>query len=150
MSKYILIILSLVSLAELRGQDTTRTDDCKEKTIKYTFNSKPYHKYESKYEMGGRLLTRSEISERLNIFPESANEFKRYNKSVKAAKLTFAIGTPLAIAGAIIYGQQKNASTGLLIGGGIVMAYTIQIPGFLAIKHRKKSIRIYNQKICGH
>jgi len=100
--------------------------------------------------MGGQLLTMPQLEERLNIFPESAYEFKQFKKSRKAAKLAFAIGVPLVVAGAIIYGQQKNASTGLLIGGAIVMVYTIQIPGFLAIKHRKKSIEIYNRKICAH
>jgi len=149
MNKYILTLLILASFNELRGQDSTKIDDCQTKTIKYTFTAKPYHKYKSTYEMGGQLLTIPQLTERLNIFPESADEFKKYKKSRKAAKLAFVVGVPLTIAGAIIYGQQKNASTGLLIGGAVVMVYTIQIPGFLAIKHRKKSIKIYNRKICG-
>jgi hypothetical protein len=99
--------------------------------------------------MGGQILSMPQLSDRLNIFPESANEFRLYEKSRKTAKLTFAIGVPLIIAGAIVYGQQKSSSTGLLIGGTIVLVYAIQIPSFLAIKHRKKSIEIYNRKICG-
>jgi hypothetical protein len=148
MNKYILTLVVLASFTELHGQDSTKTDDCRTKTIKHTFTVKPYHKYKSTYEMDGQLLTMPQLTERLNIFPESASEFNRYKKSTKAAKLTFAIGVPLIIAGAVIYGQQKDASTGLLIGGAIVMVSIIQIPGFQAIKHRKKSIEIYNSKIC--
>jgi hypothetical protein len=99
--------------------------------------------------MDGRMLSQNQLQERLNIFPESAKEYKLAKKSKKAAWIALAVGLPLLIAGDI-YGHQQNVSTGLLIGGTVVLAYTIQIPGFLAIKHHKKSLEIYNRKICGH
>ena len=98
--------------------------------------------------MGGQKLSKEQLVGRLNIFPESANEYRLMKKSKKAAMISLAVGLPLIIAGDI-YGHNQNLSTGALIGGSIVLMYTIQVPGFQAIRHHKRALNIYNKNICG-
>lgn len=147
MYKYFVILIAVFSTNELFGQDSTSTDDCHARTIKYGFIEKPYHRYQTTYEMGGKLLSKDQLIERLYLFPESAKEYDLFKKSIKVSWISFAIGFPLLIAGDI-YGRHQGVSTGGLLAGSVILAYTIQIPGFLAIKHRKRSLNLYNKRIC--
>jgi hypothetical protein len=97
--------------------------------------------------MAGKLLSKDQLVERINLFPEAAEEYRLYKKSKRAVWISQIIGVPLLIAGNI-YAHQQNVSNGLLIGGSVILLYTIQIPGFFTIKHHKRFLNIYNKRIC--
>ena len=149
MNRYLLTLMILTCVNyTLRGQDSLSSETCKNFKINYTM-TKHYSSYIRTYEMGGHQLSTCQLAERLNLFPESANEYRLAKKSIKAAIISFAVGVPLVIAGNI-YGYKQNVSTGALIAGSIVLVYAIQIPGFKAIRHHRRSLNLYNSKVCGH
>src|SRR5438045_8835284 len=93
MNRYFVTLMILICVNPLRGQDSLISENCKNLKINYTM-TKHYGRYIRTYEMGGQQLSKDQLAERINLFPESANEYQLTKKSKKAAFISLAVGFP--------------------------------------------------------
>ena len=105
--------------------------------------------------MGSERINSSIVEERVNLFPASALEYKKYKKFYKIGVLSVSSGALFLIGSQIYYnnihhtGQQQlhslqTAQLAVFCTGFSVMLVT-SIPTWI---HLKRSLSIYNKEIC--
>lgn len=130
--------------ANAQGWQSKKCDSAIYLTTRYEHKKQ----YQS-FTLGSMPITRQAAINRLNLYKPSAEEYSKYERARKNSYLFFAVGFPALIAGNI-YGAKQNVPSGVLIGGTIVLMYTIEIPIFRKIKHMERSIDFYNRNVCSH
>jgi len=146
MPKYLLILIILAT-GKLYGQDPVNDDTCKNYRMSYRIE-RINNRKKIIYEMGGKPISYEQFVERLNLFSESADEFKLAKKSQKTAMIIMVVSMPVFIAG-VIFASKKKVSAPVIIGGSAVAAYPLRFPMLKSVEHQEMSLIIYNLKICG-